>query len=194
MRMNRRAAVFSQLQRAIIYDSFDRADASTLGDADSGQTWIDGNGKIVSNQAMLRSTQKYERIRPGSIYDVSVEADIIYNGVDCGLIARCLNFTDYAVYFYASSGANVIINQVYGGSTHCVGIASFTWASGDTHHMRLSCYGNSVAGYVDGTLLCSGAINASLASKPHVGLYAVEASSSTVTKYDNFMVKQIFGI
>ena len=194
MRALRRAAIIGAGQQfGIVYDRFNRADGD-IGTADSGQAWLDGNGKIVSNQAMLKSAQKYERISTGSIYDISVEADITYNGVDCGLIARCQKFTDFAVYFYAKYGTTVILKQVYCGNTYSVGIAAFTWASGDTHHVKLSCYGNSAAGYVDGALLCSGSIDASLATRTYVGLYGVEASSSTVTKYDNFSVKQISGI
>lgn len=202
MRMSRRAAVFSQLQRGIVYDSFNRADGD-IGTADSGQVWFGDTSplywSIVSNKAKRTKLTpalfaSAALTLPQSIGDYTVEADITMNatvsGDYAGLFGRGHPDCAYsvAVSIYNTGMALIAIGS---GRTSSSTLAtySYSWTPGERHKIRLVLSGTNAYVYLDETQIMTSAISAwSGGSFLDVGMIARFTTSAPKATFDNFKV------
>lgn len=173
-----------------VYDSFDRANsATTMGNANTGQTWTPNNGTwgINSNQAY----------NSGGTAGVGTVIDCLHSNVilTCtlnrngsggpGLIFRQVDTGNY--WYFWSDGVRLVILSVQ------AGVATIRYdaspASGNSWNVLLACVGDRI------NLIKPGSFNISLTSSINqsgtkFGLHITAAN--TAPRWNNFLIRSPF--
>lgn len=143
---------------ATVRDSFDRADnATTMGDADTGQTWVPAAGtwQIESNKATTSSTSSVTTLIESEFNDVIVECDITWGSGGSsthGMIFRALDDDNRLGIFINPSVDEFAIWKTDGGSTLKLNPVTVTLDEAVTYTLKAECEGQFVRCYLDGAL------------------------------------------
>jgi hypothetical protein len=145
----------------IASDSFNRANATTLGTADTGGSWHEQfatDWQITSNTATFHGTSGWSCAYLTALgqADMTVQADFNYgSGVDYGLIARVTDQDNLLFLDLSVSGANLVGNifRRVGGSFTGIGtLFTVTAPTPGMHTAKLVCAGSTITAYVDGVV------------------------------------------
>ncbi|ANY67312.1 hypothetical protein BBD42_13130 [Paenibacillus sp. BIHB 4019] len=135
----------------LISDSFDRADsASSLGNADTGQTWTvhTGTWGIQGQRAYTPSgTENYATIDSG-IVDYRAEVTLSVRVNRSGLVFRFLDSANY--YRFVLSSTTVFLQRRLLGVT--TSLSSFTVTPADGDVLRVVLNGMNIMAYYNGEL------------------------------------------
>lgn len=177
----------------IVSDSFDRAnDAGTLGDADTGETWvpftstwgISGNKAYCS--ALSAATVGFVLVNAGAA-DVDITCDITMEAAKFPSLAA--RFADDENYILVQAVAGVVrlYKLVAGVVTELdAGSAGLTHPDGETHTWRIVCNGNSITTYLDGVQIHDATESAHATVENH-GLRCYDGPLTT-GRFDNFEI------
>lgn len=168
-----------------VWDSFTRANAAVLGNADSGQAWTTQTGTfgILSNTANNQTTNNnIATIDPG-FSNCSVEVALVTIGSAFNLIC---NFQDSGNFWqFGWNGAQMQLQKIVaGGAAYTFTFTGFTPSVGDI--LGLVRKGQFLAVYYNGRLIDM-IQDAAFANSTLVGL---QASGATATQFDNFIAGQ----
>lgn len=174
-----RRLLATQAGAGAVVDSFDRADStSTLGTADSGQTWTaySGTWGISSNQAYLVSTtaQAFAGVNAG-ISDVDMSCNVTLSATlaraDCGLVVRAIDNNNYILVVLNRLGGTGLGNSIQlfkrdaGSFVLLDSIGSEGHVNGATYAVRVILNGDSIDIYRDGSLRLSHTFSAANQTK-----------------------------
>lgn len=172
----------------IAKDGFDRANGP-LGNAEVGGAWLVNNGSvtIVSNKAKggtAGTTNMATLLMPQLDYDISVDFTW-YSGEVISLVARSdasagLNFMRIRY-----DGTKVEIYKVIAGVSTSLASYNYSWGSGATHNLRLSCRGNDFTGYLDGALVVSATSDNATKVNYRAGFGLYESGGTPASLADN---------
>jgi hypothetical protein len=168
---------------ANVTDSFTRADSATsLGNADSGQTWAAQTGTwgISSNQAYIASQagQNTAAIDSGES-DGTVAATVAVWSGDDGILFRGIDDSNY-LFVTANSTILILYERVAGGFAELTRYSSLSFASGDILSAVLS--GTSVTIKQNGTTLITFTTSRFQTSTK----YGMRSFGSALPKWDDF--------
>lgn len=184
---------------ALAADTFNRADAATLGTSSSGHTWTVHTAdtwSIASNVAQPPSIGGYS---VASLDAGAADADITVTiqpgaagGVDIGLAARVVDNDNFVFLDVSKSGANYVTRTFQRVSGSFTGLTTLlgpplTGVSGQpaTFTLRLVVTGSTGESFVQGTSVGTfSGINAGLLSATRHGL--VVGASSGGVRYEDF--------
>lgn len=172
---------------ANLSDSFNRADnTSSLGTADSGQTWTAqlGTWGISSNQAYVsaangQNSAVLDASSATGTAAVAIGAGTTATTWDMGVVGRATDVNNYYLAQFSQSGV-ILYKQVSGGFTS-IGTASVTIAVGDT--VSLTCSGSTITILVNGVSKVS-VTDTTFSSPTKWGLRWW--TSDNTFRYDNF--------
>lgn len=143
-----------------VYDSFDRANnASSLGNADTGQAWI--NSLVLGNPIGISSNAAYS----ASAVDCTAAVDCVSSDGSLSIVVGAFadnmgitfRYSDNSNYVYAMVSNSVskfyisgkLSGTVFGGSSAAgYYISGVTLAAGDT--LKITMSGTSITAYVNG--------------------------------------------
>jgi len=135
----------------LISDSFDRADnASSLGNTDTGQTWVTFTGvpRIISNQASA-TTGIYRGYIETGITDCVLSAKIVDVDADgAALMFRIVDVDNR--YYVAAYPASLIFGKFVAGAQTAVTTIALAFAENEI--VKVVVNGTSIKAYVNGTL------------------------------------------
>lgn len=134
---------------AAITDSFDRANnASSLGVATTGQTWIATGGTwgIDTNRAYSSTSGVAMAVIPTEANDGVLVCTLNRAASNIGVVVRCNN-AGAGGWLIRSEGVNLIIQENFGSSTIVQQVAQ-AWSG--SHTLTVSCSGTGIAVKYDG--------------------------------------------
>lgn len=167
---------------AIVYDQFDRADASgDLGSATSNDTWADDTGfDIASNVAVANmDTLSMPNLNLGTgITDQVIEVQLaaIGTGDEVGVVFRYAD-ADNQYRVYLDKGSNEVILEKNVATT-ITEISSPAYTVGTTAELKVIIQSTRIRVWVDG-LLYIDTTDSGLSAGTKVGLFARNADSTT---------------
>lgn len=172
---------------AVVSDSFNRADAASLGSADTGQAWTAhvGTWGITSNRASNQSAApsiETASVNAG-IADGEVEVTLAVLGGVPGVVARLTDGSNFLVFL--STGTEVRLWKVVAGAFTLLGSFTVAVAAGDVLKVRLS--GSDVRAYHNGVERIAVTETHNQAATRH-GLYA---DASNVARWEDFTVRAL---
>lgn len=167
----------------VVNDTFNRANATGLGVADSGQTWGDDSvgWDILSNQAVPRTTGTCLSVVESGATDQRVEATIAHLTSNPSLLARYADTTHYLRLQQASAALTLFQNNA-GNTT--LGTFSATAADGDV--LRLDVVGQNATAYLNGVAVITAVTVLPTGTK--VGLIASAATGNIVDNFKAYSV------
>lgn len=195
----RRSAVLTPRARAtptgptyatVVSDSFNRADRTGLGTADTGQVWVDAiNGfNIVSNQAGPRQSgannitvidagagANNARIQARFAAHANSNVSLMYRYVDPAHYTR--------VQALVSTGTISVIEV--GGAGTILAVPGLTLADGDS--VAIDAIGTAISVYLNGVLVGQATTALNLTATQH-GLFG---GATTSQRFDDFLVQKI---
>lgn len=133
-------------------DTFTRADSSTLDNAESGQTWVNGNlWGIASSKAKSVGPAEHPAVIDCGASDGTVQCD--FSGAGLGSTFNpwlVFRYTDDSNFLFVSaqSSTTVELYTFIGGSFTQIGTAAYSWVGGETVSAVLS--GSSIIVSVNG--------------------------------------------
>jgi hypothetical protein len=185
--------------KLIAFDSFNRADAATLGKADTGQTWEQLIGasvvSISGGQAFLSggATENVSVLdTKAANYEIGVTVSNLLN--NAGIVFRIKSSGQYYLLrlLASSKGIELLRNGTESTAGAFVSLVSKTAineiAAGSTNRIKVVCNGAKMEAYLNGVKQFEIDDN-TFSSYTKVGFRS--GSSDYTTKYDNFEVKQI---
>ncbi len=169
----------------IVFDSFTRADAATIGTADSGQSWTTQSGTmgISGNTCNSQTTgNNIATIDPGlAQFDVSVTISVIgtsyflvFNYQDTSNFWR-IGLSGGALYLHKIVAGSIVLNYNVPGIIPVAG-----------SKLRIARKGKFFTAYYNDRIIDS-LLDAQFASNTKVGL---QATGAAATSFDNFIVCQ----
>lgn len=172
----------------LVSDAFNRANASVIGTADTGQIWsnLQGTFGISSNRLSLitgtgGSTYDVAAIESGSA-DVIVEATTYLQNYN-GIAARITDANNFII-FREQGGTFSLLSNVNGTMTD-IADSNVTYVYGAKMKMILS--GSSVKCYVNDSLVIQSAIYTNTSATKH----GVAGWGTTVYSYDDFKISAL---
>lgn len=192
--MLKRAIICENKKTDIIaYDSFNRADNNTtIGIADSGQTWsnIEGGMGILSNKAVVTwksPGQNSCAVLDSKNYNIDVSCDCTYTDY-FGVILRCKDAYNFVV--VRMNPASVVLARMVSSATTIISTYNHAPTVGKTYKLKIKAFGNVIKVYLDGVQIISTTCDFFL-TETLVGFRYWNTSTSIAVKYDNFVVNKI---
>lgn len=173
----------------IVYDSFNRTDSATLGNADTGQVWVTTSGiwGINSGRAyMVSAGASFDHIAvDAGIANARVSVDVEYvSGKEGGLILRMLSGSSFVQ--LTLSATALTLKKLFSGYT-TLGIPyAITPVNGTKYNLSVEMIGDNYTVKLDGTTVITATNSHNNTSTAH-GLRAPNAS----VYFDNFKVEAI---
>ena len=182
-------------------DSFDRANASSLGTASNGQIWniVSGTGWKISGNKVLQNESSGTVFRvatlPTGLSDGTASVDMVMSTtMDAGLALRVQDDTNYIFVDVTATGGNYVTKTFRKSSGGFAGLTTLTTLTGITPGMTISLkavmagstvtiYVNSGAGYVQ---VGQSTTVTGLESQTAQGL--ASNSNQTDSQFDNFLI------
>lgn len=183
-----------------ILDSFNRADSATsLGVADTGQTWLSPLNHtfgIQSNQAYVASGTGWGITWLNSLMaDYSLECALQwYSGTSAVLVFRSdgTNANRWT-FTIADTGDRIVIAKRVGNVETEMHSTSFAPVSGTWYDVKVECVGTTIKYYLNGIL--RGTItDSSLSTMTYVGLAAYRLQAIPQTRWDGFKVSGVVAV
>lgn len=172
-------------QQITVTDSFDRADSATsLGNADTGQTWVAYGGTvgISSGKAYAVTAGTVVAAIPCAFADGKVTITVSTAGTDPSLTVRV---TDQNNLIFLDKAFN-LYRRIAGSSTLIGSFGGSAMASGD--QVELSMAGNTYTCKVNGAVR-GGTLTDSSSSFVTVQSHGWRAAASTNTRYEDFIAQ-----
>lgn len=178
------STMFAPASGPVVSDTFNRADNTSLGNAETGQTWS-GDFGIAGNKAYGKlSTNAFALVNSGiADCDISLVMSTYYSDSYSGAIARYTNADNY-LSFELNAGAVYIKKRESGSSSNLTYVSGKTFSNGDVFKMRVS--GTSISVYQNGALLVSTTSTLNQTATTH-GLRTYQ----TTARFDDFKVEAI---
>lgn len=183
-------AIFGCLgaRSVLAYDEFNRSDGA-LGVDQVGNSWesIEGTIRISSNKAKgTVSGTNYAAIDSKKSNCV-VAADIAwFTGETVALVARGTGSSSNDQMRVRITGTVITITKRIGGTNTDIATYNYTWTSGASHNIKLSCIGDNFGCYLDDALILSANNSNALASNTYVGIL-VSKSGVPASTFDNLI-------
>ena len=169
-----------------VYDSFNRADANTLGVADTGQSWLVDGGTfgIVSNMARpLSLTNSFAR----AVIDSGLSNCIVSVKINMTEIAdsRVLfRYIDSANHFFLHAvGSSYILYRRVSGATTNIGSINLTNNTKDD--IKIALNGNNIKVYINNTLIFNITDSTYLTATKH----GIAVYNTLTARFDDFKVE-----
>jgi hypothetical protein len=136
---------------ATVTDSFDRANASTLGTADSGQAWTTNAGvfSIASNQASSSSSGgSFTATLDAGIADIDMRIDVVIGASNSnpGVVFRSVDISNFW-HFTVAAGSWFLYKRVANSYTS---MGSGSGPGSGTHTVRVVAVGSNIEVYING--------------------------------------------
>ncbi|NRG30707.1 hypothetical protein [Niallia circulans] len=177
---------YAEVDKIIVYDSFDRANSNKLGISDTGQTWqeLSGSWGIIDNQAYLPSGGSNSRAAiESNVSDGQISVEQTTTAPGSRILFRLTDITNhfsfqsesnhFRLYRFDSSGTNLL------GSNNTV-------IPKNNDVLKVILKDNSIKCYVNNELIFSVTDNFNKAATRH-GLMA----NGTTARFDNFKVEAV---
>lgn len=168
----------------VVSDTFSRANASTLGSAETGQAWTAHTGTwgVDTNKAKL-VTQSGDSVATvdAGIADFEMTCDITKQG-EPGIVFRTIDASNYLLAF--ASGGNIEIYQRVAGAYTLLGSGVQAYADGATKAWRVTGAGNVITAYIDAVQV----VQVTTSQFNTQTRYGLRQNDGTAARYDNFVV------
>lgn len=173
-------------------DTFDRSDSASSLDtpSDGGSAWVvlQGTWGIASNQGYSPSAGDGDAAYlEASAADVEVQVSCPTVGNAPGVIARAADVDNWILWRYFGDDTTFKLYKKVAGSYTELGSYTATMSDGDT--LKLKCSGNSLEGYVNGTLRVSATDSAGSTNTKH-GLWSYLTSTA---RFNDFSITDLAG-
>lgn len=171
--------------KTYVKDSFDRADATTLGTSETGQIWA--SAMKIANGKAYADAWVTAKINAGyADYEISCD---VTRGIStaCSLGFRLSATNDADRMELILSGSTVQINKKVNFVSTNLGSYTRAYVSGEIIQLKAICVGSSIKCYVNDQLIFN-ITDAELITRTYVGIFP---NNSTLIKYDNFLVKEV---
>lgn len=175
---------------AVVSDSFDRANSSTLGTADSGQLWVNRAGGlgIVSGKATRNAGSVVEADIDAGLSDCVVSVDLTWQ-LNAGIAFRVFDSTNYFMARIASP-AGLQVYSIAAGAATVLGAYAFTPVAGTTYRLSVRLEGTSIIASIDGVERVNISSNFNRTYTKH-GLTVRDVAATDT--FDNFEIAQLSG-
>lgn len=187
--------------RWIAFDSFDRSNG-LLGSADSGQAWASANLNqwgVLSNLAVRTggtSSNGESVVLDSGVANHTVEADLTLDSSDVyvGLCFQSHVTTPSSLGWRFRCGASVCrISAVVAGTNYDYENASYTWNSGEKHHVKVKTRQSGghlyIDCYIDDVLIVSRDETTYVyAASTGAGLYLRSSASAPLSTFDSIKI------
>lgn len=188
--VNKVAYMSTSIRTAIVYDTFDRADASALGTSDTGQVWGILTGMptpkglyIRSNYAVgIQSNYQFSVI-PSSKSNVRLKVTVVEKKTYGGMVFRATSWSYNFTLWYGGGYTQYHLYEV--GGAGLLGVSAINPADGDI--IEVVCSGTSIKVYINSVLALDFTRSFNQTVTSH-GLITVDNAG---TKYNNYGVVEI---
>ena len=186
-------------KKLIVYDGFNRADnASSLGNADTGQVWSASGFGIVSNKGhyVINTNNAVIATLDGGVVDVfSAQAKIKYvlvGGSAVGVACRTDGTTDNRITaMIQTSTRKFLCTKSVSGTSTVLGSIDFSPIDGVEYTIKIEVNGNTFACYVDGILKIQVTDDNALKTNTKQGIVLYNGSTLSTITFDDFRVEAI---
>jgi hypothetical protein len=185
-------------RRAVVRDSFNRADNAVLGNAETGQAWaIAGTITlgVVSNTAATTGAATGAGIafaESSRSNGIRVSCDITWTaGASAGILIRNNGAMSDMFRLFIRDGNDLCFDRVVSNTqTRLLQINSGLFVSGNTYKLTAEILKDVTRVFL-GAALVGTFSTPELASNTKVGLYQLRNTSTPVSVFDNFIVEEI---
>lgn len=178
--------------KIIVFDSFDRADATSLGTADTGQTWtipFDGVG-IKDNQAYMPTINwncmAYIDAGVADGIKLSMTLDVIHGAAECSILVKYQDASNYN--FVQLAYGNIYIKKKVANTVTTVDTTAHTLVAGQKLSVVVD--GTTYSTYIDGVQKSSATVS-ELASNTKSGIYMATGAGTADPRLNDFTIEYV---
>jgi hypothetical protein len=181
-----------------VYDSFNRANAPTMGRAETGQLWYNliGSGGINNQQAYFSNAGSGVAMIDARMSDCIIKCDITHSVSSTGSFATGLEIKSQSttnrivayVSGYVSSALYFAVEKIINGVSTGLVVKSVTLVNNPYYTMKVVCKGTTYTFYIDEALIAELTIS-ELNNSTVFGIFKNNALNTM--RFDNFSVEPI---